>query len=67
MTNEYKKAKLHFGNHSFRQAAQIIETVNHFEENHSFLFLWGYSMYMVVVSMCFDCIELSRGNHCVIL
>ena len=47
ITNEYKKAKILFSNHSFSKAAETIERVNHFDENLSFLFLWGYSKYMV--------------------
>ena len=52
MNNYYREAKLLFASHSFSQAAKTIEKVKHFETNLSFLFLWGYSMYMV--SLSFD-------------
>ena len=50
MNNYYREAKLLFASHSFSQAAKTIEKVKHFETNLSFLFLWGYSMYMVCLS-----------------
>lgn len=47
MTNEYRIAKMHFKNNEFTSAWKCIETVSDFESNRSFLFLWGYSKYMV--------------------
>lgn len=38
---------MHFKNNEFTSAWKCIETVSDFESNRSFLFLWGYSIYMV--------------------
>lgn len=62
LTATYRKARLLFGTHSFAQAASTIEQVDFFEKNQSFLFLWGYSKYMVCSLWLSYFKGLSRAN-----
>ena len=47
LSSEYILARNLFLSNHFDEAARTIERINHFDSNLSFLFLWGYSKYMV--------------------
>lgn len=51
LSSEYILARNQFLCNHFDEAAKTIERISHFENNLSFLFLWGYSKYMVRYSI----------------